>query len=451
MKQKTRFVCQECGSISIKWQGRCPECQNWNTFVEEAEVSHNKANKNVKRYAEKLKDITISNNIRLTTGIEEFDRVLGGGLVKGSLVLIGGVPGIGKSTLILEASNMISGKFGKVLYVSAEESPVQIKLRADRLKINSEELYLLSETDIDSIKSVIKEIDPVLVVLDSVQTIYKSSFESSAGTISQVREIAREAMEFAKENNVTVILVGHVTKDGILAGPRFLEHMVDAVLYFEGENFQAFRILKTVKNRFGATNEVGVFEMTQSGLKEIQNASEFFLSQRVKDSSGSVIVPVVEGTRSMLVELQALVSKTNFGIPSRKSSGVDSNRLSLIIAVLEKRAGVFLGNSDIFVNVAGGISVDDLSLDLAVAVSIYSGVKNISIDNDIIVLGELGLGGEVRAIPNFDMRIKEAKRMGFNKALVPEGNINKESEKTGIRLIGVNNIKSALGWFKTDD
>lgn len=444
-KLKSRFVCQECGSQSVKWQGRCPDCSGWNTFVEEFDSPKSTSAHMPSIPPSLLSGIDSKEEARFSSGLEEFDRVLGGGLVSGSLVLIGGAPGIGKSTLLLQAASEVSKHKGTVLYVSGEESLQQTKLRASRLGLEGEKLYLLSEINLQNIIQQVESISPSAVVVDSIQTTYCEDLSTAPGSVSQIRECTSRLQRIAKKDNITTLIVGHVTKDGSLAGPRVLEHIVDTVLYFEGEGYQNFRLLRAVKNRFGSTNEVGIFEMGSRGLKEIKNPSEFFLAQRLKKSAGSVIVPVIEGSRPLLVELQALVSKTGFGIPARKSNGFDPNRLALMLAVVEKRAGIFLSTSDVFVNVVSGIKIEETASDLGLALAVVSSTKEAALDPNTVIIGELGLAGEVRAVPNLDIRIQEAEKLGFRKIIVPSYNLTKQNTRNNkVELIGVETLKEAI-------
>ena len=380
---------------------------------------------------------------RTSTGFEELDRVLGGGIVKGSLILVGGEPGIGKSTLILQLCDKIKGE-GKVLYVSGEESAEQIKIRADRLNIHNEDIMFLGETDIDIIQSAILEMNPKLVIIDSIQTMYSDEITSAAGTVSQVREITGRIMKLCKSNNITTIIIGHVTKEGNIAGPRVLEHMVDTVLYLEGERYFSYRILRSVKNRFGSTNEVGMFEMQNEGMIEILNPSTVLISERDDNPAGSVIVATMEGTRPLLVELQALTSTSVFGLPRRTANGVDYNRLTLLMAVLEKKAGMNLGNQDVYLNVVSGIKVSEPAVDLGVILSVASSFKNLSIPNDTVVVGEVGLTGEVRSVNLIDKRLKEIEKLGFKTCIIPESNKKVLKEKYKLDIIGVKNINEAM-------
>ena len=420
-KATTKFVCQQCGMESPKWLGKCPECGEWNSFIETVIPTTKKGfsiGTALTVSPQKLSQIKSVDLKRIKTDISEFDRVLGGGLVSGSVVLVAGEPGIGKSTLMLALGNKVGG-----LYISGEESLHQIKLRAERLKIKGEKLDFLSEIDVDIILETIKNFkkeDFKVLIVDSIQTLTTQDLTSSAGSVGQVRECASKLLRMAKSSNIAVFLIGHVTKEGMLAGPKILEHMVDTVLSLEGEKFGAFRLLRTTKNRFGATDEVGVFEMTDKGMIGIENPSKLFLAQRQKNVPGSVIVATMEGTRPVLVEVQALVTPTQLAIPRRMVSGIDYNRLQLIVAVLSKRLGLPLGNFDVLVNVAGGLRIEEPAADLGVALAIYSSFKNLAIDPKIVVFGELGLLGEVRSVSQNNQRIKEAKRLGFTRIISPE-------------------------------
>jgi len=428
-KQKTVFTCQNCGYQSPKWLGRCPDCSTWNSLVEEfaSAPSVAKAGPDSFRAAfskeppQALNEIKTLKEERFSTGIGELDRVLGGGVVRGSVVLIGGDPGIGKSTLLLQASDSLARE-KKVLYVSGEESIRQTKLRADRLGSVSKNLFILSETNLDSIQDYINKLKPDFVVADSIQVIYKEDLSSSPGSVSQVRLCGQELTFMAKKSGVSVFLVGHVTKDGNIAGPRILEHMVDTVLYFEGESQRSFRLLRAVKNRFGSTNEIGIFEMTGKGLKEVSDPSGIFIEERPKGVSGFAVVPTLEGTRPLLVEIQALVKATNFAVPKRETRGIDYNRISLITAVLERRVGLEFSRFDIYVNVAGGVKIVEPAVDLGVAIAIASNHRDIPLDPECVVMGEVGLGGEIRAINHIENRLKESQRLGFKRAIIPAGN-----------------------------
>lgn len=448
-KPNTYFQCQTCGYISPKWLGKCPDCGTWNSFVEEVrEITTNKSR--YKKDTERSEPFPLNSikgeiQKRTNTSIKELDRALGGGIVAGSVVLIGGDPGIGKSTLLLQALSSLSEVCKKhVLYVSGEESPEQIKMRADRLGINSEYIMLFSETSVNTIMKVAHKISPKALVIDSIQTMYTDELVSAPGSVSQVRECATRLMHFAKKTNIPVFIVGHVTKEGSIAGPRILEHIVDTVLYFEGDSNHAYRILRAVKNRFGSTNEIGVFEMSDDGLKGIENPSELFLLERPINVSGSVVVACIEGTRPLLVELQSLVSQTNFGMPRRTSLGVDYNRVNLLIAVLEKKVGFHLGGMDIFVNVAGGIKVYEPAIDLGIIATITSSYKDFPIDPRLVVFGEVGLSGEVRAVNRAELRLKESANTGFKKAIIPFRNYDTLKEDYGMNIIGVRNVDECL-------
>ncbi len=443
---KTVFVCNECGYESAKWMGKCPACNSWNTFFEQKidKVTENGVKKLKTRNEAKLLNSYKGQDVsRTSTGFNELDRVLGGGLVKGSLILLGGEPGIGKSTLILELCDKIKGE-GKVLYVSGEESAEQIKLRADRLGINNDDILFLGETDIDVINEQIEEITPKLVIIDSIQTMYSEELTAAAGSVSQVREITSQIMRMCKSKDITTIIIGHVTKDGTIAGPRVLEHMVDTVLYLEGERYFSYRILRGVKNRFGSTNEIGMFEMKGEGLVEIKNPSEILISERDDNPSGSCVVASMEGTRPMLIELQALTTLSVFGIPKRTANGLDYNRLAVLIAVLEKRANLNIGGQDIYVNVVSGIRLNEPSVDLGVICVCASSFKNIPIPKDTVIMGEVGLTGEVRRINMIEKRLKEAEKLGFKRCIIPENNKKYLEEKYKMEIIGVKNILDAL-------
>ena len=452
-KAKTVFVCSGCGYESAKWLGKCPACNEWNTFYEEKVVSSsnnpssaNGGNK-AKAMPRKLKEVEGIEVARTSTGIGELDRVLGGGLVKGSLVLVGGEPGIGKSTLILQLCDKVQGE-GKVLYISGEESAEQVKIRADRLNINNDELMFLGETNIDNIQESIFSINPKLVIIDSIQTMYSEEITSAAGTVSQVREITARIMRMCKDNGITTIIIGHVTKDGNIAGPRVLEHMVDTVLYLEGERYFSYRILRSVKNRFGSTNEVGMFEMKNEGMVEITNPSSILISERNDNPAGSVIVASMEGTRPLLIELQALTTPSVFGIPKRTANGIDYNRLAVLIAVIEKRAGIALGSQDVYLNVVSGIKIAEPAIDLGVVLACTSSYKNVSIPQDVVVIGEVGLTGEVRAVNMIEKRIKEAEKLGFKKIIIPESNKKLLKDNFKLDIIGVKNINEAIKGLK---
>lgn len=445
-KNQTVFVCSNCGNESPKWLGKCPACNSWNTFYEEkivtSKVSGEK--KAISAEVKKLNSVEIEKYSRYKTGYEELDRVLGGGLVQGSLVLLGGEPGIGKSTLILQICDKIKVN-GSVLYISGEESATQIKMRADRLNINNENILFLGETCIETIENTLESVKPDFIIIDSIQTMYSEQLQAAAGSVSQVREITARIMQMCKKKNITTILIGHVTKDGNIAGPRVLEHMVDTVLYLEGERYFSYRILRGVKNRFGSTNEVGLFEMREEGLCEIENPSEILISERDGNPSGSVIVASLEGTRPMLIEIQALLAPTAFGMPRRTGIGVDYNRMALLMAVLEKRAGLHISNYDAYINVVSGIKIDEPAVDLGIALAIASNFKNVPLPKDLVVVGEIGLTGEIRSVNSLEKRVKEAEKMGFKTFVVPEsGKKQIKYKTTSINVIGVKTISEAL-------
>jgi DNA repair protein RadA/Sms len=452
MKAKTVFACQECGAQSQKWLGRCPECGAWNTLVEERAADAPVATSDVaKRYSlaaaagpQLYADIDTVVAERLTTGIDEFDRVLGGGVVPGSLVLIGGEPGIGKSTLLLQAAAYFAETFGPVLYSSGEESEHQIKSRGERLGIAPAPLYILAETCLERILEEIARLKPAFVIVDSIQTVFSLRFQSAPGSIGQVREAATQLLFAAKGQNIPTFLVGHVTKDGNIAGPKALEHIVDTVLYFEGEKHHAHRVVRAVKNRFGAVSELGVFEMTGRGLRAVPNPSKLFLAERPANVPGSAVLCCVEGSRPMLVEIQALVSTSTYGNARRMTSGLDQNRLSLLLAVIEKRAGLNLVADDVFVNVAGGISVDEPAADLGIVAAVASSVRNRPIKPATAVFGEVGLAGEVRGVAQASLRVREAAQMGFVRCIVPQGNCAPDDAPPGCDLVPVRNVSEAL-------
>lgn len=438
-KSEIKFFCQNCGYESLEWLGNCPGCRQWNTFVEELLSKKATILRPGKAHLGQVKAITeiqLSPNARLATGLKELDRVLGGGIVNGSAVLIGGEPGIGKSTLMLELAGKVAEQQGKVLYISAEESAQQIKLRAERLKVSAPLLLILSEVSLSLIEEKIEEIKPSLIIIDSIQTIYNDEIQALAGSVSQVKEVASFFVQLAKSSEIPLFLIGHVTKEGTLAGPRIVEHMVDTVLYFEGERHGQFRILRAVKNRFGSTNEIGVMEMTAAGLSDVANPSEIFLRERPLGEAGSVVMPAIEGTRPILVEIQALVSSSFLTIPRRTFSGVDYNRAAIVIAALEKKAGFKLNSHDIFINVAGGLQVDEPAADLGMALAIASAFKNQPVDNSLVVMGEVGLAGEIRAVSLIDKRIQEALKLGFKKCLIPAGNkVSGALEKNNLTFV----------------
>lgn len=443
---KTSFFCQECGCQSHRWLGRCPECGSWNTMVEERErpAARNAGKQSGAVPVVCVSEIQVKGEERFSTGIKELDRVLGGGIVPASVVLLGGDPGIGKSTLLLQAAERLSSTGRRVLYASGEESIHQIQLRASRLKARSRELYLAFETDVDSLEQCVIDLAPAVVVVDSIQTIFKSELGSAPGSVSQVRECTMQLMRLAKDKGVSIFIIGHVTKEGMLAGPRLLEHIVDTVLYFEGERHQFFRILRSCKNRFGSTNEIGVFEMSDSGLAEVNNPSALFIMNHPKTPlPGTVVVPVLEGTRPLLVEIQALVSLAAFGTPRRMTAGVDYNRVVLITAVLEKRAGLPLAGYDVYVNAVGGVHLDEPSVDLGIALAMASSFRDVPVDLSLVVVGEVGLAGEIRSVGGVAKRISEAAKLGFLKCLVPMNNVSLIKEP-GMEITGVETIAEAI-------
>ncbi len=440
------FFCQECGYESAKWMGQCPGCHAWNTFVEEKIEKSTPARKKAANevFVSTLSQIETREEMRITTDIEELDRVLGGGIVKGSLVLVGGDPGIGKSTLLLQVCRNLSLQKKQVLYISGEESLQQIKIRAERIGEFTESMSLLCETNLDIIHEVIKKEKPEIVVIDSIQTMYNEAVSSAPGSVSQVRESTGTLMQIAKGMDIAVFIVGHVTKEGVVAGPRVLEHMVDTVLYFEGDRHASYRILRGVKNRFGSTNEIGVFEMRQDGLKEVENPSEYMLSGRPKDASGSVVACSMEGTRPILIEVQALVCHSNFGIPRRTAAGTDFNRVNLLMAVLEKRVGLQMSACDAYINIAGGIKMNEPAIDLGIVLALVSSYKEIAIDDKTICFGEVGLSGEVRAVSMAEQRVVEAKKLGFTRCILPKVSLQNMQSVGGIKLEGVESVKDAI-------
>lgn len=447
--KKSIFFCQNCGHEENKWLGQCPMCKEWNTFVEE-KVSSAKSSTIKDRKETQivtLSSVSTEEDERMQTTIKELDRVLGGGIVPGSLVLVGGDPGIGKSTLLLQVCQKLSAMKKKVLYISGEESLKQIKLRANRMGDFSDCLYLLCETNLDIIKDVIEKHRPDMVVIDSIQTMYNEEVGSAPGSVSQVRESTNILMQLAKGLNISTFIVGHVTKEGTVAGPRVLEHMVDTVLYFEGDRHASYRILRGVKNRFGSTNEIGVFEMQKSGLVEVENPSEYMLNGRPEDASGSVVACAMEGTRPMLMEIQALVCKTNFGMPRRTSAGIDYNRVNLLMAVLEKRLGLPLSEYDAYVNIAGGVKMNEPAADLGIVMAIISSYKNRPIPEDTIIFGEVGLSGEVRAVTMPEQRVAEAKKLGFKTCMIPHVSAEAVKDVEGIQVIGVKSVKEACHYI----
>ena len=445
-KNKTVFVCSSCGYESPKWLGKCPACNEWNTFYEEKVVSSSKGSVGKSKEIAKpieLNKIEGKTDLKISTGFNELDRVLGGGLVNGSLILLGGEPGIGKSTLILQICDKIKTD-GKILYISGEESGKQIKLRADRLGVKKDNLLFLSETNIENIESNILSITPKLVIIDSIQTMFSEEITSAPGSVSQVREITARIMRTCKENSITTILIGHVTKDGNIAGPRVLEHMVDTVLYLEGERYFSYRMLRGVKNRFGLTNEIGMFEMQNEGLVEITDPSKVLISDSGENPAGSVIIATIEGTRPLLVEFQALTTPTVYGLPRRTANGIDYNRLAVLIAVLEKKVGINLGNQDVYLNVVSGLKINEPAIDLGIIAATVSSFKNIPIDKKTVVLGEVGLTGEIRSVNLIEKRIKEAEKLGFKKCIIPESNKKLLKESYKLDIIGVSNVNEAM-------
>ncbi|GJM15520.1 MAG: DNA repair protein RadA [Thermodesulfobacteriota bacterium] len=450
----TQYVCQNCGNSSPRWLGKCPECESWNTYVEEQQEKTKTAYK-----AAKISDpipiteIESGKEDRIPTNNNELDRVLGGGFVPGSVILVGGDPGIGKSTLALQMLNDItaSSEIGdslNLLYVTGEESPEQVKLRAERIGISSEQVFVLSATSVESILEKIKALSPQIAVIDSIQTMYTEELASAPGSVGQIRECTAKLMHHAKTSGPAIFLVGHVTKEGAIAGPKVLEHLVDTVLYFEGGKDHPYRILRAIKNRFGSTNEIGVFEMMDVGLKEVKNPSEIFLSERPENASGSVVTPSIEGTRPILVEIQALVSPCSFGVPRRTTIGLDNNRVSLLLAVLEKRAGLQILGQDVFMNVAGGVKIEEPAIDLAISIALVSSFLNKPLDPGVVVFGEIGLAGEVRGVSQIDMRINEAQKLGFTQCVVPKVNLDRVvSADNSISLIGVDSIEKAIEVF----
>lgn len=444
-KSKVRFVCQNCGHISFKWLGRCPECGEWGTFQEEniRKETYFRGLSSGLAAPKPLTEIDESEQMRYSSEIKEFDRILGGGIVPGSLILIGGEPGIGKSTLLLEIGDKLSSSGHLVLYVSGEESAEQIRGRASRLGINSRHLYVLSETNLERIAQQIDDLGPEMVIIDSIQTLYREDYESAPGSVSQVRECAAYLMRLAKQRRITIFLIGHVTKEGTIAGPRVLEHIVDTVLYFESERNYQYRILRAVKNRFGPISEIGIFKMEESGLKEVEDPSKLFLSDAL-GNPGIMVVSTIEGTRSFLVEIQALATTSNLTIPRRISQGVDYNRLCLLLAVLERRCGLRLYDQDVYLNVAGGMKVKEPACDLAIALSVASSLQNIPLPGDSLAIGEVGLSGEVRPVGFMEKRLKEAARLGFTRCFVSRSTLKKIKAPPGMRLIGVREVKEAL-------
>ena len=445
-KSTTVFFCQECGHESSQWMGQCPACKKWNSFVEE---KVNVTNSKITPFREAAKPVRIGaismrEEERINTGIAELDRVLGGGIMHGSLTLVGGDPGIGKSTLLLQMCRLLANAGRKVLYISGEESLKQIKLRANRIGDFQDTMLLLCETNLDIVEETIRHSEPEIVVIDSIQTMYQESVSSAPGSVSQVREATNVFLQLAKGMGTSIFIVGHVTKEGTVAGPRVLEHMVDTVLYFEGDRYASYRILRGVKNRFGSTNEIGVFEMRKEGLIEVENPSEYMLSGKPVGASGSVVVCSVEGTRPILVEIQALVCRTNFGIPRRQTTGTDFNRVNLLMAVLEKRLGMQIGDCDAYVNIAGGMKINEPAIDLGLIMAIVSSFKNRPVDDRTIVFGEVGLSGEVRAVSMAQQRVQEARKLGYDTVIMPRVNLEGMDQIDGIKIVGVGGIGEAI-------
>lgn len=442
-KTRIKYICSNCGYESLRWLGKCPECESWNSFTEEIVETSKRQTASYKGItsAKKISEITANEEDRVKTGIGEFDRVLGGGLMPGSVILLGGDPGIGKSTLAMQSASNIKQK---VLYVTGEESAKQIKLRADRLKIKSDDFYILAETDMSPIVAAMNELNPVLIVIDSIQTMYRSELDNSPGTITQIRECTALLMEEAKKKHFSIIIVGHVTKEGMIAGPKLLEHIVDTVIQFEGETHHSFRILRAQKNRFGSTNEIGVFEMHEDGLSEVKNPSELFLSERDKETSGSVVTSSMEGTRPILLEVQALVTPSNYGNPQRVTTGFDQRRLSILLAVLEKRASYRLSANNVFLNMAGGVKILEPAVDLAVCCSVASSLLDKKADNSTVVVGEVGLGGEIRSVGHIEKRIQEAEKLGFKRIILPQNNLKGIKTNGKIEIIPVDALSDAI-------
>ncbi|AXI00434.1 DNA repair protein RadA [Sporosarcina sp. PTS2304] len=450
-KRKSKFMCRSCGYESAKWMGRCPGCGEWNTMDEEVEIVQKgprgafQHGDKVKQKALPISKVETVEEPRVKTELEELNRVLGGGIVPGSLILIGGDPGIGKSTLLLQVSSLLANQQQRVLYISGEESIRQTKLRAERLGVKSDELYIYAETDLSMIHETVDEVQPKFVIVDSIQTVHHPEVTSAPGSVSQVRECTAELMRIAKTQNIAIFIVGHVTKEGQIAGPRLLEHMVDTVLYFEGERHHTYRILRSVKNRFGSTNEIAIFEMLQSGLKEVLNPSELFLRERSQGGAGSTIVASMEGTRPILVEIQALMTASSFNYPKRMATGLEQNRVSLLMAVLEKRAGMLLQTQDAYIKVAGGVKLDEPAIDLAVLLSIVSSYKDTAVGARDCFVGEVGLTGEVRRVSRIEQRVTEAAKLGFDRVIIPASNMGGWDIPSGIEVVGVETIKEALG------
>ncbi len=442
-KTRIKYICSNCGYESLKWLGKCPECDDWNTFTEEIIETSKRRVTTAKTTVSvaKLDEISADKKERVKTGIAEFDRVLGGGLMPGSVILLVGDPGIGKSTLAMQAASQVSEK---VLYVTGEESDAQIKLRASRLKLDSDDFFVFPETDLGHIIAAINNVSPAVVVIDSIQTIYRSELENSPGTITQIRECTSLLMEEAKRKHFSVIIIGHVTKEGMVAGPKILEHIVDTVIQFEGDSHHSLRILRAQKNRFGSTNEIGIFDMREDGLHEVLNPSELFLNGSERKAPGSAVTSSIEGTRPILLEVQALVTTSNYGYPQRVTTGFDQRRLSILLAVLEKRAKIKVSANNIFVNMAGGVRINEPAVDLAVCCSIASSLFDKAINNKTVVVGEVGLGGEIRTVNNIEKRIQEAERLGFKRVIVPDGNSSGISSTPKIEITSVENLTDAI-------
>ncbi|MEE2788406.1 MAG: DNA repair protein RadA [Myxococcota bacterium] len=445
-KEKTRFVCAACGHVHAKWLGRCSACHAWGTVEEEVVIESKKTRSALVTGMTPmpLKNVTGGEVSRVKTGLAEFDRVLGGGLVPGGLVLVGGDPGIGKSTLLLQVSNRLAAHHGTVLYVTGEESPRQTKMRFDRIGGHADALWIVAETDLDRIEAHVQRIKPAVLIIDSIQTLVSDGASTAPGSVSQLRASTARLMALAKGQEISTFIIGHVTKEGALAGPRMLEHMVDTVLYLQGQRGQAFRILRAVKNRFGSTDELGAFEMKEAGLREVPNPSAFFLAERAAGSSGSVVAASFEGTRPLLVEVQALVSPSNFGQPRRTAIGVDKSRVSLLLAVLEKKAELDVGGCDVFVNVAGGLRLEEPAADLSIVAALASSHLDRALDVNTVVFGEIGLGGEVRAVTAAPARLAEARQLGFQTVILPEGNVGEVAVSDGLKVVGVSTIQHAL-------
>lgn len=446
-KSRTIFICQACGFQTPRWAGRCPDCGQWNALKEEVRHgtdAHEKRQIGEQESATPIKDVAVTNEIRLTTGLNEFDRVLGGGVVSGSIILVGGDPGIGKTTLLLQALRGLERRHPPVLYVSGEESAQQIKMRGERLGILSSSLYVLAETSLEALLKAATALRTNALVVDSIQTVYTDRVPSAPGTVSQLQEVACELMWYAKRTGTTVFVIGHVTKEGMIAGPKLLEHIVDTVLYFEGDEHHAYRILRAVKNRFGASNEIGVFEMADTGLHEVANPSELFLSGRPACSTGSVVVSSLEGSRPILVELQALVTPTCYAMPKRMANGMELNRVALLLAVLEKRLGLHLSGQDVCLNVVSGLRVDEPAIDVGIVAALVSSFRDQALDGRTCCIGEVGLGGEIRPVSQVELRVREAVKLGFRRCLLPQGNVTKPIRTAGIELHGMNDVGEVL-------